>query len=120
MANTLFILIVLLVVAVMVTIKQWPEWFRRARSTNWHTISGTIESGEVSTVRYKSSEISTATLWYSYHLNGDYFSGYHTEEFDREQKAQSYVDALKGQVVQICYDPQKPEMSVLRPEQPLR
>jgi len=114
MLETTVIFIILAVVVVIATIKQWPEWFRRVRSTNWPTTSGTIESGDVSTVRYKSSEYSTATLWYSYYLNGNYYSGYHSQEFDREQKAQSYVDAQKGRAVQISYDPQKPEMSVLR------
>lgn len=118
MADTIVVLFVLLGVVVVATIKQWPECYRRARSTNWPTTSATIESGEVSTIRYKSSEISTATPGHSYQLNGNYYSGYHSQEFDREQKAQSYVDAKKGQVVQISFDPQKPETSVMRPEPP--
>jgi hypothetical protein len=104
----------------LVSIKQWPEWTRRVRSANWPTTKGTIESGEVKTDRttagrtFKSVEIATVTLGYSYRLNGAYYSGYHIETFLDEQKAWSYVDGLKGREVEVSYNPRKPDVSVLR------
>ena len=58
--------------------------------------------------------MATAKLAYSYQLDGKYYSGYHTEEFDDEQKAWSFVDALKGQSVQVSYNPRRPEASAIR------
>ena len=117
-------LLILFVLVLVVTIKQWPEWIRRVRSAYWPTIPGVIENGEVSTVRSRgryldrSIESATATIGYSYRLNGTYYSGYHIETFDDEQNAWTYVDALRGQRVQVSYNPRKPEASVLR-KQPL-
>jgi|SRR5579864_2705316 len=118
MADSLAVLIILLVAGLLISIKQWPEWARRLRSANWPTTTGMVETGEVSTHRgrartYQAYEDASATLGYSYNLNGIYYSGYHIETFDDEQKAWSYVDALKGQAVQVRYNPRKPEVSVL-------
>jgi len=122
--DSILTLLILFALGVLVSIKQWPEWIRRVRSSNWPTIPGMIESGEVSTFRGRSRywdqpiETATANLAYSYRLNGTYYSGYHTETFNDEQKAWSYVDALRGQTVQVSYDPRRPAASVLR-RQPL-
>ena len=113
-------LAILVVLGLLVSIKQWPEWWHRFRSAHWPTAPGVIESGQVSTVRSRSRywdrgiETATAQLAYSYRLGGDYFSGYHTETFNDEQKAWSYVDGLKGQPVTVSYHPRKPNVSVLR------
>jgi hypothetical protein len=109
--------LILVVLGLLVSIKQWPEWLRRIRSANWPTTFGTVESGEVSTTRDRNLEIATANLGYSYHLNGIYYSGYHTETFGDEQKAWSYVDALRGKAVEVSYNPRKPEKSVIRRQQ---
>jgi len=115
-----FIVLVLLVVGLLLSIKQWPEWFRRARSAHWPVTQGTIEGGEVSTIRgrsgrtYRATETTTAKLGYSYQLNDTYYSGYHTATFSDEQTAWSYVDGLKGQMVQVSYNPRSPAVSVLR------
>jgi len=116
-------LLVLVVLGLLVSIKQWPEWLWRARSAYWPTTLGTIESGEVSTIRgrsgytYRATETATVKLGYSYRLEGAYYSGYHTETFNDEQQAWSYVDSLKGHQVQVSYNPRKPDVSVLRKQQ---
>ena len=111
MPNALFIMI-------LVAIRRWPQSWRRMRSAGWPTISGTIDNGEVSTFRYRTvlldAELASAQLAYSYQLEGDYYSGYHSETFNDEQEAWSYVDSLKGHEVQVSYNPRKPDISVLR------
>src|SRR5215467_3188296 len=107
LAGDAFLVLALLTAGLLVQLKKWPEWWRRLRATHWPTTPGTIESGNVSTLRgrsrYLDREIETATaqLAYSYRLGGDYFAGYHTETFNDEQKAWSYVDGLKGQPVTV-------------------
>src|ERR1700733_6379447 len=115
MAAFIGTLLVLLVVGGLLSIRRWPEWFRRARSGSWPTVLGTVETAEVSTTRGRwaiATEIATARLGYSYSLNGSYYSGSHVETFNDEQKAWSYVDALKGRPVQVSYSPRKPEISL--------
>jgi len=119
----IFILLIFVALGVLVSVKRLPEWIRRIRSSHWPTVQGVIENGEVSTLRSRSRyldrvESATATLGYSYRLDGTYYAGYHTEMFTHEQKTWSYVDALRGQAVQVSYNPRKPEASVLR-KQPL-
>jgi hypothetical protein len=119
----IFVLLILFVLGLLLSIKQWPEWLRRARSAHWPVIPGTVEGGQVSTFRSRSRygdraiETATATLAYSYRLNRTYYSGYHSETFDDEQRAWSYVDGLKEREVQVSYNPRKQEMSVLRRQQ---
>jgi hypothetical protein len=108
------ILLIIFAFGMLLSIKQWSEWFRRTLSASWPMTSGTVESGVVSTTQGQNRESATAELSYSYELNGRYFSGYHSETFGDEQKAWSYVDSLKGHPVQISYNPRKPEISVLR------
>lgn len=113
-------LLIVLVLGLLAMIRQWPEWIRRARSSNWPAVPGTIETGDVRTTRTRSRyldrgiEDATAQIGYSYHVDGTYYSGYHTETFNDEQKAWSYVDAVKGRTVEIKYNPRNPERSVLR------
>ena len=118
----IFVLLILFVVGLLLTIKRWPEWFRRARSARWPIVRGTIEGGEVTTLRGRSRdrdgpiERATANLAYSYRLNGTYYSGYHIAVFDDEQEAWSFAEALKGETVQVSYHPRRPDISVLRPQ----
>lgn len=115
--DNIAVLLVLLTIGLLFSIRRWPEWLRRARSSNWPTAQGVIQNGKVSTVRGRGGEMATAQLAYSYQLDGTYYSGYHTESFNDEQKPWSYVDALKGRSVQVRYDPRNPAVSVLRRQQ---
>ena len=93
MADFIGTIVVLVLIGGALSIRQWPEWFRRARSANWPTVFGTVESGKVSTIRGRrnafgpDTEEATATVGYSYTLDGAYYSGYHSKTFNDEQKA---------------------------------
>src|SRR5262249_23773813 len=115
MVDAILTILVLSVFGVLYSIREWPDWYRWVRAKNWPSADGTVETGEVSTHRSRSGvETATATLGYSYRIHGDYYSGYHTEVFNDEQKAWSYVDQLRRQTIPVRYDPKNPEISVLR------
>jgi hypothetical protein len=114
-----FLLIALVVTAIMMR-DQLAEWLRLSRSRNWPLTSATIEGGERAIFKGKYGTTFTVTLSYSYHVDGQYYSGYHIQDFNSEPDAESYIETLKGRAADIGYDPQKPEVSVLRPEQPIR
>ena len=93
----------------------WPQWFLRLRSRNWPTVSGTIEAGDVSVVRGRYGELFTATLSYSYRVDGQYFGGCDSKTFSNdEDDAWDYVNSQKGSGALVAYNPHKHEMSALR------
>lgn len=117
--TSVFLLIAVVVTAFMAR-DQLAEWFRRSHSSNWPLTSATIEGGEIAIFKGKNRNIFAVTLSYSYRVDGQYYSGYHIQEFNSEPDAESYIETHKGRAADISYDPHKPEVSVLRPEQPMR
>ncbi len=91
-------------------------WFRSYRAASWPLTEGRIESGGVSVDRGRSGEFATATVTYSYEVEGEYYAGNHEKYFNDEQRAWDYVDRAKGRTVQVRYHPRKLEKSMLRPE----
>jgi hypothetical protein len=91
-------------------------WFRSYRAASWPLTEGRIESGGVSVERGRSGEFATATIAYSYHVEGEYYAGDHKQLFSDEQRAWEYVDSIKGRTVQVRYHPRKLEKSMLRAE----
>jgi Protein of unknown function (DUF3592) len=75
MVDSLGAACLLLLVAGVAFFNLWPQWFLRLRSKNWPTVSGTIEDGEVSVVRGRYGVLCTATLSYSYRVDGEYYGG---------------------------------------------
>jgi hypothetical protein len=113
--HSLLILLFAVAVTAIVTRDPWTEWLRSARSKNWPVVSGTIETGDLSiTKNNRGRDVVTTSIGYSCNVDRNYYSGYHIEQFKREQDGTYYIDAQKGRVVQISYDPQKPEISILR------
>jgi Protein of unknown function (DUF3592) len=118
--EAVLILLIVLITGLLVSARQWPQWFRRVRSASWPRIPGIIEGGEVSTIRSRSQlwergiEAATASLAYSYAVNGTYYAGYFIRTFNDEQEAWSFVDGLKGKAVSVSYNPRKPGVSVLQ------
>jgi Protein of unknown function (DUF3592) len=91
-------------------------WLRLYGAASWPKTEGRIESGEVSVARGKSGETATATLRYSYQVEGEYYAGSHEQYFNDEQRAWDCVDGAKGRTVQVRYHPRQLEKSMLRAE----
>jgi hypothetical protein len=51
---------------------------------------------------------------YSYHINGEYFSGYLTRQFWDEQRAWTFVDSCKDRSILVPCKVGTPQVSVLR------
>ena len=93
----------------------WPHWFLRLRARNWPTVSGTVESGEVSVSRGRYGELFTATLSYSYRVDEQYYGGSDSKVFNNDEKgAWDYVTSQKEAPALVTYNPKNPETSVLR------
>jgi|ERR1041385_915809 len=90
------------------------RWTRDTRAEHWTVITGTVTTADVSAFHGRMSDLAVGRLGYSYNVNGDYYSGYFTRQFNDEQRAWSFVDARKNSQVLIRYKPNRPGTSVLR------
>jgi Protein of unknown function (DUF3592) len=103
------------IISVVVVATAAKRWFVRERAEGWSQANGRVESGEVSGIRSYPSWKSTftATINYSYSVNGDWFAGKVVERFNNEQKAWDFVDRYKGKEILVRYNPNRPAKSVL-------
>src|SRR5215468_2709805 len=84
---------------------------RSYRATRWPSTDGVIETGEVlwgGLLTRPSFEYATAKLGYAYSVDGQSYSGYHTEWFGTAEEAWAYVNAWKGSTMRVRYFPRKP------------
>jgi hypothetical protein len=81
----------------------------------WPSNHGTIEFGSVQEQRTRYFTYYIARIDYSYSVNGEYFSGYKEKLFFRESSADKFVAPMKGLMVFVRANPQKPQRSALLP-----
>jgi hypothetical protein len=90
---------------------EFFRWLRFHGSDSWPTTEGTIEVANVREVHTRSSHYFKVEMGYSYLVNGEYYSGRFTKDFDREAEAWDYAKAMKGRIAPIRYNPAKIECS---------
>lgn len=73
-------------------------------------ILGYVEHAEVSNEDTGYS----VTLSYSYQVNGEFLSGFYSKPFKMFRFAEEFVSMNRGQQLFVRYDPEKPEVSVIR------
>lgn len=86
---------------------EFFRWLRFRGGDSWPTTSGTIEVANVREVRTRSSHYFIVEMAYSYRINGEYYSGRFTKNFDSEAEAWDYAEAVKGHVAPVRYNPAK-------------
>jgi uncharacterized protein DUF3592 len=85
----------------------------------WLTHQGTVEFGNVEVRRTRYKNLYLARIDYSYAVNGEYYSGYLERMFFLESSADTFVAAMKGQMVFVRSNPNRPERSaLLKQDQP--
>jgi hypothetical protein len=100
-----------------------PEWFRSLRAERWRIAQGSVETGDVTTMRaavdgnfrfLRAHELARASLGYSHQVDATFYSGHYSKAFMDEPTAWNFVHAWKGQVVMVRCHPSKPDVSVMR------
>ena len=85
---------------------------------NWPLSEGRIESSTVAQERESALWYLLPTyvseIGYSYAVRGQYYSGQIYRKFFREQSARRFADKMRGKCVLIRYQPNSPEVSILR------
>ena len=98
------------VVAVFLSIRRLPGWLLALSATSWPISQGTVETVNVKTV----SGQALGELGYSYHAEGERYSGYFLLQFANEQDAWDAIDPLKGQSIFIRYKRGNAAVSAVR------
>ena len=91
-------------------IGAWRLAARRRRAESWPMLLGYVERAEVN----NEGNGYTVTLAYSYQVNGEFLSGFYSKPFKMFRFAEEFVSMNRGQQLFVRYDPEKPEISVIR------
>ena len=100
-----FLLALSVVVSVYFCIRQMPGWLRSRRSLSWPLAQGMVERVSVNVVAGQA----LGELAYSYTVCGEWYSGYHLQQFADEQDAWDRIDPLNGQPILVRYQPGHPD-----------
>jgi hypothetical protein len=107
---------VLGIVAAVVITTAW--WWRRSQqkaeiAQTWPETAATIESGRLEPV--KQSRASLPTFAFSYHVNGEYYSG-RFGLIPGDTSSEALIQRLVGRKLQIRFNPEQPEVWFLAEE----
>lgn len=92
---------------------------KRLMAGRWSTTQGRVEFGNVVEHRVRYVSYFFATIYYSYSVNNEYYSGSFERAFLREGSANRFVNSLKDQMIFIRSNPNHPENSaILQQDQP--
>jgi hypothetical protein len=85
----------------------------------WSTTQGRVEFGSVEEHRVRYGSYFVATIYYSYSVSNEYYSGNFERVFLRESTADRFVSSLKDQMIFVRSNPNHPEKSaILKQDQP--
>ena len=88
--------------------------FQRARSlgtASWPTTRGTVETSDVKEVRTRNTHYFFAAIDYSYEINGEYYSGRFTKNFETESEASEYAETARAEGIVVRFNPAKTDHS---------
>ncbi len=108
--NVGFVLFWVSLIAAWFFVKRMPGWVRSVRARSWPMADGRIETINVK----EFGQQALGELGYSYHVEGNRYSGYFSWQFGDEQQAWDYVSGLKGRPVTVRYLRNNPDISALR------
>jgi hypothetical protein len=116
----LFFLLVVLAVAAagLIRLFAW-SMIRGLMAGGWSTTQGRVEFGSVVEHRVRYVSYFVATIYYSYSVNNEYYSGNFERAFLGESAANRFVNSMKNHMIFVRSNPNDPEKSaILKQDQP--
>ena len=115
----LFLLVALAITAAgLIRLFAWNT-VRGLMAGGWSTAQGRVEFGSVVEHRVRYVSYFVATIYYSYSVNNEYYSGNFEKAFLRESSANRFVNSIKDQMVFVRSNPNRPGTSaILKQDQP--
>jgi hypothetical protein len=115
----LFLLLLLAIAAAgLIRLFAW-RMVKRLMAGGWSITQGRVEFGSVVEHRVRYVSYFVATIYYSYSVNDEYYSGIFERAFLRESAAGRFVKSIKDQMIFVRSNPKHPEKSaILKQDQP--
>jgi hypothetical protein len=115
----LFLLVLVAIAAAgLIRLFAW-SMVKRLMAGGWSTTHGRVEFGSVVEHRVRYVSYFVATIYYSYSVNNEYYSGNFERAFLRETAADRFVNSTKDQMIFVRSNPNHPEKSaILKQDQP--
>ena len=88
-------------------------WFRARQAQFWPSAQGTILGVLARRAGERRLKPWLGQFTYTYVVNGEYYSGFHTIRAKSEPRAQELIAGWKGRMVVVRYSPTKHGVSVL-------
>lgn len=85
----------------------WQK-LRQRRAAAWPSADGEVQSA---TVKRKNGY--TVAVGYRYYARSEYHYGKYSRFFRRKEQAEQFAEALRGRHIQVRYQEDKPEVSVV-------
>jgi len=85
----------------------WQKW-RQRKAAAWPSADGEVQS-----VSVRSGRGYNAVIQYRYFAQSQYRYGKYARHFRRKKDAEAFADALRGRHIQVRYQADKPEVSVV-------
>ena len=79
----------------------------------WSTAQGRVEFGSVVEHRVRYVSYFVVTIYYSYSVNNEYYSGNFERAFLREGAANRFANSMKDQMIFVRSNPNDPEKSAI-------
>jgi len=115
----LFVFVCLIIAAAgLIRVFAWG-YIKSLLASGWYSSQGRVEFGNFVERRVRYVSYYIATIYYSYSVNNEYYSGQFERVFVRESSAARFVSSLKGQMIVVRSHPDRPARSaLLRQDQP--
>jgi hypothetical protein len=89
--------------------RLYQKWRQNRAFAGWPSTEATVLYGKVHT---EGPRQHWAELTYSYYVE-EYRSGTHVHRFRKEEEADEFIRQIKDKLLQIRYNPAKPDQSVI-------
>ncbi len=108
--------ILVLAIFLAVLAERGWQWLRRRGARKWPVAEGRIERAEWRQPNTGTNRYFVAELAYSYVVGGQYYAGYYRRSFSNAAAAAAFIQAVKGQPVQVRYKQEEVGKSLLLEE----
>ena len=85
----------------------WQKW-RQRRAAAWPSADGEVQSASVNRKNGY-----TVVVGYRYFARSEYHYGKYARHFRRKPQAEQFAEALRGRHIQVRYQEDKPQVSVV-------
>ncbi len=88
-------------------------WLRARQAQSWLSTQGTVQDAIARPAGGRGLKPWLAKFTYTYVVNGEYYSGFHSICARTERRAEELVAGWEGRMVVVRYSPTKHDISVL-------